>query len=76
MSTLSRLHSWMATACVGSSIGMKGMLRAGKLMAVTAMKLMRDPERLAAATAEFERSMDGRTYVCPVGDDVPWPYDA
>ena len=35
VSTLARLHSWMATACVGSSIGMKGMLRAGKLGKIT-----------------------------------------
>ena len=73
--TLTRAHSWMMTACAGSSIGMKGMLRAGKLMAVTAMKLIRDPERLAAAVAEFEQTTAGAPYVCPVGDDVPWPYD-
>lgn len=67
-------HSWMMTACAGSSIGMKGMIRAGKIMALGTFRVMSDPALLEAAKAEFEKSMNGTVYQCPITDDVPWPY--
>ena len=67
-------HSWMMTACSGSSIGMKGMLRAGKIMADAAYKIMADPALLAKAKAEFEAATEGRAYECPITDEVEWPY--
>ena len=67
-------HSWMMTACSGSSIGMKGMLRAGKIMAAGAYKVMISPERLQAVKDEFARATGGAKYECPVTDEIPWPY--
>ena len=62
--TLSGGHSWMITACSGSSIGMKGMLRAGKVMAAGAYKMIENPERLAEMKAEFDAVTKGKPYVC------------
>jgi len=67
-------HSWMVTASVGSSIGMKGMMRAAKILALGAYKIMEDPARLQAAKDEFNESLHGETYVCPIDDSIPWPY--
>ncbi|MBR2671832.1 MAG: amidohydrolase [Mogibacterium sp.] len=73
--TLSGGHSWMVTACSGSSIGMKGMIRAAKVMAGGAWDLICDPEAQAAAKAEFDEAMAGKQYECPITDDVKWPYN-
>ena len=67
-------HSWAVTACVGHSIGMKGMIRAAKIMGIAAFDIMTHPEKLAAAKAEFEKSMNGEVYECPISDAVEWPY--
>jgi aminobenzoyl-glutamate utilization protein B len=72
--TLSGGHSWMVTACSGHSMGMKGMIRAAKVMAAGAWDLICDPELQAKAKAEFEEAMAGRKYVCPITDEVAWPY--
>ncbi len=72
--TLSGGHSWMVTACSGSSIGMKGMIRAAKILAAGCYDLICNPELQEAAKKEFEESMNGKEYVCPITDDIPWPY--
>ncbi len=74
LNSLAAGHDWMSTASSGSSYGIKGMIRAAKIMAVSAYKMMADPERLAMARREFDKSMNGRSYVCPVDDTVEWPY--
>ena len=74
--TLAGGHSWMITACSGSSIGMKGMLRAGKVMAAGAYKMIEHPELLEEMRAEFEQETKGKPYVCPITDEVAWPYKA
>ena len=66
----------MVTACSGSSIGMKGMLRAGKVMAAGAYKMIEHPELLEEMRAEFEQETKGKPYVCPITDEVAWPYKA
>ena len=58
-------HSWYKTGQVNSSIGQKGMLTAGKVIALTAVKLLEDPDRLAAAQKEFQAKNNGQ-YDCPV----------
>lgn len=67
-------HTWQNTAAYGSSIGMKGMIYAAKVMAIFGAKVMGDPELLAAAKAEFEEKTEGKPYVCPIPSDVPAPY--
>ena len=64
---------WNVTACSGSSIGTKGMIYAAKAMAAFGLKVMGDPELLAKAKKEFDESMGGKHYVCPIPDDVPVP---
>ena len=54
--TLAPGHHWAVTASVGSSIGMKGMIRIGKLMAIGTYEVMTNPERLAAAKEEFQKA--------------------
>jgi aminobenzoyl-glutamate utilization protein B len=48
-------HSWQATACAGSTIGVKGMIVAAKSMALTTIDLFSDPAHIEKAKAEFER---------------------
>jgi aminobenzoyl-glutamate utilization protein B len=48
-------HSWQATACAGSTIGVKGMMVAAKSMALTTVDLVSDPVHIQKARAEFDR---------------------
>lgn len=60
-------HSWFKTGQVATSIGQKGMLTAGKVIALTAVKMLENPDKIAAAKAEFLQKNNGR-YDCPVAD--------
>lgn len=66
-------HSWNITACGRHDLGMKGMLHAAKLLAVTAAKAAADPQIIADAKAEFAAKTRGREYVCPIPNDIPIP---
>ena len=58
-------HSWQVVSCGKSSIAYKGMLCAAKVLAGAAIDLLKQPEALAAARAEFEkRAAEG--YTCPI----------
>ena len=48
-------HSWQATACAVSTIGMKGMMVAAKSMALTTSDLFTDPMHIQKAKAEFDQ---------------------
>ncbi|HSG90943.1 MAG TPA: amidohydrolase [Pseudomonadales bacterium] len=48
-------HSWQAIAAGGTSIGMKGMQNAAKVIAMTAVDLYQDPQAIRDARIEFER---------------------
>jgi len=61
-------HSWQNVVAVGSSIGQKGMLFAAQTMATTCCDLMREPELVAKAKAEFKEAMANSPYVSPVRD--------
>ena len=62
-------HSWQIVACGKSGLAHKGMLLAGKVLAATAIDLLRDEALLEAAKAEFaERAAEG--YVCPIEPDA------
>lgn len=66
-------HNWQFTACSGHSIGHKGMLFGAELLAAASLKMIEEPEHLAAAQAEFKAAMNGRTYKCPIPEGVPVP---
>jgi aminobenzoyl-glutamate utilization protein B len=55
-------HSWQATACAGSTIGVKGMMVAAKSMALTTVDLFTDPTHIQKAKAEFDQKR-GPTFV-------------
>lgn len=59
------LHSWQMTAQNKSAIGHKGMLVAGKVMALATIRVMESEEILNAAKAEF-RQKNGGVYNCPL----------
>lgn len=66
-------HSWQITACSGHSIGRKGMVYAGKVMALAGLKVLTDPDILKAAQEEFKLKTGGKPYVCPIPAEVPVP---
>ena len=66
-------HSWQNVACIGSSIGEKGIVYASKVLALTALDLLEQPDLVAAARADFEGRMKDRKYttLIPKGQNVP-----
>ncbi|RAN86542.1 amidohydrolase [Bacillus sp. SRB_28] len=65
-----QLHSWQAVAQGGTSIGHKGMLHAGKVMAATAVEILLRPEVVNQAKAELQERLNGASYVCPIPPGV------
>ncbi|HEX2452559.1 MAG TPA: amidohydrolase [Vicinamibacterales bacterium] len=65
-------HSWQATACAGSTIGVKGMMVAAKAMALTTMDLFIDPSHIQKARAEFDQKRGpGFVYKTRLADRKP-----
>lgn len=62
-------HGWQCTTFSASSIGMKGMLYAGKVLANMACRLLSDHKLLNAAKAEFHEKMKNVTYRPSLPDD-------
>lgn len=62
-------HGWQCTTFSASSIGMKGMLYAGKVLGNMTCRLMRDPELVAAAKEEFMAKTNGVRFVSSLPDD-------
>lgn len=66
------LHSWQATACTGTTIGLKGMMVAAKTLALTAMDLFQQPETLEKAKSEMvQRRGSDFVYLPLVGNRKP-----
>ena len=66
------LHSWQATACTGTTIGLKGMMVAAKTLALTTIDYFQQPALLVKAKAELlqRRGADFK-YAPMVGDRKP-----
>jgi aminobenzoyl-glutamate utilization protein B len=66
-------HSWQNVAAAGSPIAHKGLLVAAKVLALTAVDLLQDPQALANAKADFQKRMKDRTYTTkiPRGQKAP-----
>ena len=65
-------HSWQATACAGSTVGIKGMMVAAKAMALTTMDLFIDPSHIQKARAEFDQKRGpGFVYTTRLADRKP-----
>ncbi len=65
-------HSWQNTALSNSPIGMKGMLKAAEVMALTAVYVAEQPETIETARKELLRKNGGK-YVCPLPEYVQPP---
>ncbi len=60
-------HSWQNVSCGKTSIGHKGLLTAGCVLAATAIDLYETPALLEAAREEF-RIATAAGYTCPIPD--------
>lgn len=63
-------HTWQMTAQGCTPAAHKGLLFAGKSMALTAVKLSKDPGILKSAREEFIKSTGGRKYKPLFPDDI------
>ncbi len=59
-------HSWQNVAAIGSPIGHKGLLVAAKVLALSAVDLLQDPQALKEARADFQERMKGRLYTTQI----------
>jgi aminobenzoyl-glutamate utilization protein B len=66
-------HSWAATACHGTTGGLKGAVVASKVIALTAVDMVTDSKLLAAAKKEFLERSGGEAYRSPIPADQPPP---
>jgi aminobenzoyl-glutamate utilization protein B len=67
------LHTWMATASHGTSIGSKGAVTASKILALTGIDLLTDAEFLKQAKGDFDKRTEGFTYKSPIPDIIKEP---
>ncbi|CAM3812541.1 M20 family metallopeptidase [Mesobacillus thioparans] len=64
------LHTWQMTTQGISSFAHKGMLRAAESMALTAVQLFEDEEKLKAVKQEFDEFSKANPYICPIPNAV------
>ena len=64
------LHSWQAVAQGRSTIAHKGMLYAAKIMALTAIDFLQNPELADEARKELTETLNGETYPNPLPGDL------
>jgi aminobenzoyl-glutamate utilization protein B len=66
-------HSWQNVAAIGSPIGHKGLLVAAKVLALSAVDLLQDPQVLKEARTDLQERMKGREYTTkiPKGQKAP-----
>src|SRR5262249_55921241 len=66
-------HSWQNVAAIGSPIGHKGLLVAAKVLALSAVDLLQDPQALKDAQADFQERTKKREYTTkiPKGQKAP-----
>jgi len=66
-------HSWQVVAQGGMSIGHKGMIYAGKVIAETAAAFLADEKLVNQARVEFEERLSDATYESLIPEDVGPP---
>ena len=62
-------HSWQWVATGKNSIAHKGLIYGGKVIAMTALDILKNPELLEKAKAEFKNRLAGETYNCAIPKD-------
>jgi len=63
-------HSWQQVAQGTSGLCHKGMLHAGKVMAMVGAELLENPALLKKVREEFDQRRGGESYCCPIPPDV------
>lgn len=63
-------HSWQQVAQGKRPLCFSGMMTAAKVMALTGVQLLEDPQAVAEMRKEFETAMEGRSYECPLPEDM------
>lgn len=63
-------HSWQFVACGKSAMAHKGMLYAGKIMAMTALDMLTKPELLTQAWSEHRKRLGNETYQSAIPAEV------
>ena len=66
-------HSWQNVATSGMSIGHKGMLTAAKVLAVSSLEFMNNPELVEKAHKEHEYMHRDKIYTSPLPDGLKPP---
>lgn len=66
-------HTWMATASYGTSTGTKAAITAAKILALTGMDILTDPEFRKQVKADFDRRTEGFTYKSPLPEILKEP---
>lgn len=66
-------HSWQNTACIGSSIGEKGIVYAAQVLACSTLDLFEDGTARQAAVDDWKKRMNNRKYtsLIPPGQKTP-----
>ncbi|MHA1472284.1 MAG: M20 family metallopeptidase [Promethearchaeota archaeon] len=67
-------HSWQNTATSGMSIGHKGMLTAAKILAISALDFMKNPELVEKALKEHNHAHKDNPYKSPLPEGLKPPY--
>jgi len=68
-------HSWCVVASSGSSVGLKGMIHAAKVLASSGVDVLLDPGIVEKARSEFMEKTEGKPYKSPLpeGQRPPVP---
>lgn len=66
-------HSWQNVACIGSTIGEKGIIYGAKVMAISAIDLFENPVLIKEARGDWTNRMTDRKYtsLIPKGQKPP-----
>jgi aminobenzoyl-glutamate utilization protein B len=67
------LHTWMATASHGTTIGFKSAVIAAKVLALTGIDLLTDAEFRNQVKADFNKRTESFTYESPIPDIIKEP---
>jgi aminobenzoyl-glutamate utilization protein B len=66
-------HHWAAVACGGMSIGHKSMLTAAKVMALSGIDFLLNPELIKQMREEWMKRKEGNEYTSPLPPDLKPP---
>jgi len=66
-------HSWQNVAAIGSPIGHKGLLVAAKVLALSTVELLQDPQAIQEAKADFQTRRKDRKYTTKIPKDQKAP---